>query len=482
MSIRFRACVFTKLIVAVYICLGYGTSLADENHNNRLVDPIQINYCIDPDWMPYEAIRNGQHVGISADYLRIIGKQSNISFNLLTTETWQQSLDMLRDGQCQLTLMLNKTPKRQEYIEFSKPYFEQANVFVTDKSMPFLAGYDSIGKDDVLGVVRNYRHSEYVARYYPQMAVKRVENETEGMLMLASGEIDVFVGSLLSVSSRIEKLGLLELKVAGLAKPHDELRMGAPKGSDALIQRLNIAIDAIDESEHVEIFQRWNNVKVIDEVDYSFAFMLLAVVLLLIAAVLWRNQYVTRFNRKLLSKNTLLESLQAELIEKNKSLEFLSTHDQLTRLHNRHYMLQRCEEEILRNNRFETPACLILVDIDHFKRINDQFGHSAGDKVLTEVTGLIQSTIREIDIVSRWGGEEFLVLCPQTNMTEANALAVRLNRLIEQFNFPEVNKLTCSFGVAQFIEGESFVQWFDRADGALYEAKSAGRNKIFIAE
>ena len=444
-------------------------------------EPIEVSYCVDPDWLPYEAIRNGQHVGISADYLRIISEHSNIAFNLIHTDSWEESLDALAAGTCEVTVMLNQTPERLAFIDFTEPYFEQANVFVTNKSMPFLSGYDSVG-ENVLGLVRNYRHAEYVARYYPELTIKLVNNETEGMLMLASGELDVFVGSLLSVTSRIQRLGLLDLKVAGLAKPHDVLRMGAIKGSPQVIERLNAAIRTIDESQHVEIFQRWNNIKVIDEVDYRYVYAMLGVFLLFIALMIWRNQYVTRFNRKLMTKNDLLESLQEELLEKNKALEFLSTHDQLTELHNRHYMLQRCEEEIHRSSRFESSSCLIIIDIDFFKQINDKHGHSTGDLILKELTTLIKNTIREIDVISRWGGEEFLVLCPETNMTEANALAVRLNNQIEAHAFIHVGRLTCSFGVAEYVEGESFVQWFDRADGALYEAKSAGRNKIFIAQ
>lgn len=440
-----------------------------------------VRYCIDPDWMPYEAFRNGQHVGISADYLSIISDLSKIKFELVETESWDQSLAMLDSGQCQLTVMLNQTPERLKTMDFTLAYFEQANVFVTRESTPFLSGYDSIG-DRQLAVVKNYRHAEYVERYYPDLNLKQVGNETEGMLLLASGEVDVFVGSLLSVTSRIRKLGLMDLKVAGLAKPHDELRMAVKKGDLALLASLNSAIGQITEAQHIEIFRRWNNVKVIDELDYRLIYSALAVFFVVISLFLWRNQYVARFNRKLMNKNELLESLQSELMEKNKTLEFLSTHDELTRLHNRHFMIRRCEEEILRNNRFETPACLILIDIDHFKKINDEYGHTGGDLILTEVTQLVQDTIREVDVVSRWGGEEFLVLCPQTKMTEANSLAVRLNKAVRDYTFSHVENLTCSFGVAQFKDSESFIHWFDRADAAMYEAKSAGRNRIFIAD
>lgn len=431
--------------------------------------------------MPYEAIRNGKHVGISADYIRELQQSTGITFKLLVTDTWQQSLDSLKRGDCQVTSMLNKSPDREHYLFFTEHFFDAANVFVGRNDINFLSGYEGLGSRR-LGVVKSYRHAEYVTRYYPELNVKFVDSESDGLLALSSGEIDVFVGSMLSVKSHIQQFGLRDLKIVGLAKPHDKLSMGVSKQHPELVKILDEAIARIPEETHIDIFKQWNNVKVIDHVDYRYSWSLFGFFIVVVLLFGLRNRYVTRFNRTLMVKTEMLEQLQDELLEKNTALEFLSTHDQLTSLYNRHFIIKRCEEEILRMDRFDQTSCFILLDIDHFKQINDTFGHSIGDEVLIQLTTIIQQQIREIDISCRWGGEEFLILCPQTTQSDAMNLAARLRQAVCEFNFQKVGKLTCSFGVAEYAGNESFINWFDRADLGLYEAKSNGRNSIVIAD
>jgi diguanylate cyclase (GGDEF)-like protein len=145
-------------------------------------------------------------------------------------------------------------------------------------------------------------------------------------------------------------------------------------------------------------------------------------------------------------------------------------------------MTQRCEQERQLNLRKNIHACLIVLDIDFFKAVNDNHGHSAGDTVLKEMALRIGDTIREMDIAARWGGEEFLVLCPDTKKQQAVLLAERLNKAVSQHSFTEVGHLTCSLGVAEFKPDESFIQWFDRGDQALYQAKNRGRDRVVGAE
>jgi diguanylate cyclase (GGDEF)-like protein len=441
-----------------------------------------VSFCSDPDWLPFEAIRNSKHVGIAADYLKVIGDLSNIQFQLVETESWQQALDFVQNGQCDIISFLNQTPIREEYLDFTDDFFDAANVFVTGQDIPFLSGYESISPEKIIGVVNNYRHAEYVARYYPDLHVVGFDSESDGLLMLASGDIDIFLGSMLSVSAHIQNYGLSDLKISGLAKPHDKMRIGVRKQQTQIVERLNLAIAKIPENKHVEIFKQWNNVKVIDEIDYRLLWTALAGFVLIVILFVLRNSYVTRFNRELMAKTKMLEELQDELLQKNQSLEFLSNHDQLTSLHNRHYMIKRCESEMLRMKRFSQLSSLILFDIDHFKKINDQYGHSSGDRVLVHLAQLLKKQLREIDVVCRWGGEEFLILCPQSNIAETLTLAHRLHGAISSGAVDPVDSLTCSFGIAEYQQDESFIQWFDRADRALYSAKESGRNQIIVAD
>ncbi len=167
-----------------------------------------------------------------------------------------------------------------------------------------------------------------------------------------------------------------------------------------------------------------------------------------------------------------------ELQTINKKLELLSATDQLTKLSNRHKMNSELEKEWKRATRYGNKFSLIIFDIDWFKKINDTYGHQAGDSVLGEIARLTKNTLRSTDIVGRWGGEEFLVLCLGTNLSGAKALAIKLCSTIENYQFTVGATITISAGLCEFDEHKSIEDMITEADRKLYEAKRQGRNTV----
>jgi diguanylate cyclase (GGDEF)-like protein len=163
-----------------------------------------------------------------------------------------------------------------------------------------------------------------------------------------------------------------------------------------------------------------------------------------------------------------------------KVINELAIRDELTGSHNRRHLIRLIENEKERTARLGGLFCLCLLDIDHFKRINDTYGHLAGDTVLREFAATVQRQIRESDSFGRYGGEEFLLMLPETSVDEAQALAERVRANIAKLGFPDLPDLavTVSIGVAEFRTGESIAQTVARADEALYQAKSSGRNRV----
>lgn len=155
--------------------------------------------------------------------------------------------------------------------------------------------------------------------------------------------------------------------------------------------------------------------------------------------------------------------------------------DSMTKLYNHHYFVKRLEEEVYLSRKYSTKLSLIMFDIDHFKKINDTYGHQVGDLVLIEVANLLKEFVRATDICGRYGGEEFGIIMPNTNLKGAKIIAERLREDIANHKIFVLDKsisVTCSFGVAENNFDESVEDFLYRADKMLYTAKNMGRNKV----
>jgi len=192
-----------------------------------------------------------------------------------------------------------------------------------------------------------------------------------------------------------------------------------------------------------------------------------------------------------LSKEKLVEAIDAalekwRLMQQSKAnqeeLERLANFDSLTGLHNRRAILHRLDEHIKQVRRYEGELSLLMLDIDYFKKVNDQYGHLIGDEVLENVAVLMQQNVRNTDSVGRYGGEEFIVVLSETDLSSALIVAERLRNAIEaaEMRGSEGNMfgITVSQGVSSYKPGEDKQSLISRADDALYRAKQNGRNRV----
>lgn len=200
-------------------------------------------------------------------------------------------------------------------------------------------------------------------------------------------------------------------------------------------------------------------------------FLVLAVVLPWFAVM---GGYVNRLRSRLSDSHRELQ-LAVERIGE------LAIRDELTGAYNRRYLMEALAREQSRAERLGTPFAVCLIDIDHFKSINDGFGHAAGDVVLKEFARLVPPELRAVDVHGRFGGEEFLIILPGTDRTGAQACAERVRAKTEAAAFPGVPRVTVTVGVATYAGKEPVSALLARADKALYEGKSSGRNKVVAA-
>jgi len=159
----------------------------------------------------------------------------------------------------------------------------------------------------------------------------------------------------------------------------------------------------------------------------------------------------------------------------------LASKDPLTGAGNRRALAQKLDEVIAMRSRKNLPSSMLMIDLDHFKKVNDEYGHAMGDQILVSVTEIINMRIRVTDSVYRIGGEEFVVLVEGEPLERAHRLAEQLRTIIEANDLLPGGRVTVSLGVAEHRPGESALEWCHRADDALYRAKHSGRNMIRLA-
>jgi diguanylate cyclase (GGDEF)-like protein len=188
-------------------------------------------------------------------------------------------------------------------------------------------------------------------------------------------------------------------------------------------------------------------------------------------------------NYQLRQEYQKVRRINEELAQNCQQLEQLASLDTLSGLLNRRTLFQRIEIEMERTTRLDWPLTGIMIDIDHFKRVNDNYGHQCGDMVIQEIGAKLTKSLRKYDYAGRYGGEEFFVLFSNTTADIAQSIAERFRVDMQEAEFccgDDSFSVTVSIGVAQFSPGESPDRWINRADGAMYQAKQRGRNQVVV--
>ena len=183
------------------------------------------------------------------------------------------------------------------------------------------------------------------------------------------------------------------------------------------------------------------------------------------------HEYQNNLEQKVMERTKELES-------KNIELERLSITDKLTNIYNRIKLDKTILEQLNLAKRYKVEFGIMIIDVDYFKKVNDTYGHQVGDTTLIEVANILKTNIRESDTVGRWGGEEFVIICPHTNLEGIKIVANIIREKIEKHQFPVVGNKTASFGITIYQDNDNLESIISRADEALYNAKNNGRNRV----
>lgn len=442
-----------------------------KEENAYLKNKKSIKMCIDPSWLPYEKLdKNGKHIGLSSDFFKYFQTLLSSPIELVKTKTWTQSLEFARQRKCDILSLAMETKSRKEYMNFTSDYLDVPMVVATKNEVPFIGDLMQLNGKKI-AIEESHAFVDILENKYPKINLIYADSVNYSLQQVANGEIFGFIGSVADIAYSIQNNFLGEIKIAGKFDERLKLSVGVRNDDKVLFSIFEKVVDFIPSNLKQEILNKHIAVKYEQKTDYTLVMRIIIVSLVIILAIIY-------WNRKLSIAKTKLELAQEDIEKKNKELKILSITDKLTGVYNRAKIDRTIEKELVRTKRYNHHLSIILVDFDFFKNINDTYGHLVGDEVLIHFAKLLENNTRNIDIVGRWGGEEFLIICPETNIDGAVKLAQDLREKVESYTFEKAGKRTASFGLTVSQDFDTLETIVLRADEALYKAKETGRNKV----
>ncbi len=429
-----------------------------------------IRFCSYYNKMPMAANQDGKISGILADFIDIFEDKLEISLQFVPTSSWSESLQKVQNGECELLPLVKYNENYNDFLDFTNEYLNNKVAIITRDNYSFVSGLHDFSNKKV-AIPRISGNGKAVKRLAPLISVKIFDNVEECLLKLVNKEVEAALICLPVATYHIRHMGLEGLKIAGYSGISNSLRIGVKKDEPQLHTIMQKLVQTLPAQEVDAVQNKWISIKFDPPFNYKLLWkILLAIAVFIILLLLW-NWQLLQFNKQIAETNIKLE-------EKTEELKRISITDSLTGLYNRRYGNAKLSEELNRLSRYKHELSIILIDLDNFKDINDRWGHLAGDGVLQTFANILENNTRESDIVSRWGGEEFLIICPETNLEGAVTQAEHLRQIFASTEFRDIGSRTASFGVASYQAGETKDNLVKRADNNLYQAKHNGRNQV----
>ncbi|MFK2821997.1 diguanylate cyclase [Arcobacter sp. YIC-80] len=438
----------------------------------------ELLLCIDPNWLPFEKFdENKNYIGLTKEYYDLFSKKLNIPIKPVSTNSWRQTLEFMKKRKCDILSLAMSTEERKKYLDFTSNYITVPLVLATKINVPFIDDLNYL-KNKKIAIIEDYAFFETFKENYKNIEFVSVKNIEEGLKKVAKEEIFGFISSIADISYEIRNNYINELKITAKFDEKLEMAIGLRNDEKLLKNIFQKLLNTLPKEFEKNTQNKYFSTKVEQFKDYTLFWQTTIFFLFIITIILYwsyKLKLEKNKNEKIMKE---LKFTQNELKIKNKRLKFLARVDKLTNVFNRTKLDEVIEKEINRAKRFNRTFSVILIDIDDFKSINDNYGHLIGDKVLVELANILKQYSRNVDTVGRWGGEEFLIICPETHKQGVIEHAKYLQKQINMYKFNDVQKLTVSIGLSTYDIKDDMDSLVKRADDALYKVKNNGKNNI----
>ncbi|MDK9735948.1 transporter substrate-binding domain-containing protein [Vibrio sp. D404a] len=436
-----------------------------------------ISFCVHPHWYPSEEIEDNKVGGMTDDFIGYLKRVLSVPFYVHRTSTWEESLQHANEGKCDILPLVMETPERSKKLSFTSTYLSLPLVLATRDDELFVDSLsDLAGKS--IGIFKSTAYVELLNNSDLDLNIVQVNDVEEGLKLVSKGELYGVIEALPVLNYYLQHYSFGNLKISGRFDERWDLSIATAHSNSELISILEKAVNSMSNDFTREVLNKYISVKYESYLDLHVIYRVIFGAILILLLLVFYTTKVKKDKAQLEIMYKALEQKDLELKKANKELQLISYTDSLTGISNRRMLDRSLVTELNRCKRYGGTVGLILFDIDHFKQVNDTYGHQVGDEFLMELANIVNKCLRRVDIFGRWGGEEFLAILPQTDIKTSCAKAEMIRCLIESTIFEKVGHRTSSFGVSILSENITVYEALEKADRALYYAKEQGRNQV----
>ena len=430
--------------------------LINENERKYLEDN-SFALLVQNNKIPFSFKTMDELVGVELDFWNLISKKLSKSFNIeemINTEF----INIFSDSIKGKFIYSFEEDTSSKYI-FSDPISKIPIAIATKNSVNYISDLSSLNNIKI-GVLKDLKLSKLLKNDYPNITFEEINTINDGINKLNENKIFGLIDNFYTLSHSINQYKSNELKINNSLKYEISMRFQVEKENEKFIQLINKTISILSQKEKNNIF---NNYQLISyQEDFDFLYLIQFIVPLLIVLVI-----LIFFNYRLKNEVKVRKKIEKELSK-------FANKDSLTNIYNRRKIEELCENELKRSERYNSNLSLIFFDLNDFKLINDLSGHHQGDDVLIKIADVVSNNIRSTDYFGRWGGDEFLIVLPHTDLLQTEKIIRTLENKISEINFnlKENLKVSCSFGLCQYAPKDTLDSLLKKADESMYSIKN----------
>ena len=288
-----------------------------QNEIKYLKTKKEITACIDPDWMPFEAFKDGKHIGLSSDYLKIFSKQLNLPIRVVKTDSWTQTLEFAKKRGCDIVPLITKNSEREKFLNFTTPLIKTPIVIATKLDSPFVIDFKSI-KNKKIGIPKNYAIAKKLKKKYAYLDIVDIKNIEDGMEQVKKGKIYGVIGSLGVVGYMVQRKYLGQLKISGKFDEFLSVPMGIRNDKPLLVDIFQKLVDNLTETQHNNIFDKWVSSPLEKEFNYVLFYQIIFIFISILLIILFFYKKQTKLKDSL---ETLVDQKTLKLKQQNERLQ-----------------------------------------------------------------------------------------------------------------------------------------------------------------